>query len=59
MLRLLGALTLGHMVFGHHCRWHHRHCLGRGLLIGTVLGLFISRANQSRAGGYEGVNENV
>ena len=53
MLRLLGILTLGNMIFGgHHC--HHHHChrhgsfLGRGLLLGTVLGLFASHANQNR-----------
>ncbi len=53
MLRLLGILTLGNMIFdGHHC--HHHHChrhgsfLGRGLLLGTLLGLFVSRANQNR-----------
>ena len=55
MLRLLGILTLGNMIFGgHHC--HHHHChrhgsvLGRGLLLGTLLGLFVSRANQTRTG---------
>jgi hypothetical protein len=54
MLRLLGILTLGNMIFGgHHC--HHHHChrhgsfLGRSLLLGTLLGLFASRANQNRA----------
>ena len=54
MLRLLGILTLGNMIFGgHHC--HHHHChrhggfLGRGLLLGTLLGLFVSCANQNRA----------
>ena len=53
MLRLLGILTLGNMIFGgHHC--HHHHChrhgsfLGRSLLLGTLLGLFVSRANQTR-----------
>ena len=53
MLRLLGILTLGNMIFGgHHC--HHHHChrhdsfLGRSLLFGTLLGLFVSRANQTR-----------
>ena len=59
MLRLLGILTLGNMIFGdhrchchHHC--HHHHChrhgsfLGRGILLGTLLGLFVSRANQTR-----------
>lgn len=58
MLRLLGALSLGHLVFGHHGHWHRhcRHHLGRGLLLGALLGLFISRANQNS--GYEGVNGN-
>ena len=51
MLRLLGFLTVGKLIFGgrHH---HHRHrCrrLGRGLLLGTLLGLFVNRANQHRA----------
>ena len=53
MLRLLGILTLWNMIFGvHHC--HHHHChrhgslLGRGLLLGTLHGLFVSRANQTR-----------
>ena len=54
MLRLLGILTLGNMVFGgHRCHYHHhRHgsFLGRGLLLGTLLGLFMSRANQTRTG---------
>ena len=53
MLRLLGILTLGNMIFGgHHCHRHHWHRhggLGRGLLLGTLLGLFVSRANQNRA----------
>lgn len=51
MLRLLGILTLGNVIFGGHCRHYHRHhChrLGRGLLLGTLLGLFVSRANQNR-----------
>ena len=52
MLRLLGILTLGNMIFGgHHCHRHHWHRhggLGRGLLLGTLLGLFVSRANQNR-----------
>ena len=52
MLRLLGILTLGNMIFGGHrghCH-HHRHgsFLGRGLLLGTLLGLFMSHANQTR-----------
>ena len=53
MLRLLGILSLGNMIFGgRHC--HHHHChrhgsfLGRSLLLGTLLGLFVSRANQNR-----------
>ena len=52
MLRLLGALTLGHMIFGGHHR-HHRHhgsFLGRSILLGTLLGLFVSRANHHRTG---------
>lgn len=52
MLRLLGALTLGNMIFGgHRCHCHHhRHhgsFLGRGLLLGTLLGLFVSRVNRT------------
>ena len=53
MLRLLGILTLGNMIFGgRHCHHHcHRHgsFLGRSLLLGTLLGLFVSRANQNRS----------
>ena len=45
MLRLLGILTLGNMIFGGHR--HHRR-FGRGLLLGTLLGLFMSRANEYR-----------
>ena len=53
MLRLLGMLTLGNMIFGGcSCHRHHRHhrgsFLGRSLLLGTLLGLFMSRANQNR-----------
>ena len=53
MLRLLGALTLGNMIFGGHrcyCHHHRRHgsFLGRSILLGTLLGLFVSRANQNR-----------
>ena len=53
MLRLLGALTLGNMIFGgRHCHRHHYHrhgsFLGRSLLLGTLLGLFVSRANENR-----------
>jgi len=57
MLRLLGILTLGNVFFGghrchchhHHHYHHHRHSgfLGRGLLLGTLLGLFMSRRNQA------------
>ena len=52
MLRLLGALTLGNMIFGgHRCHRHHWHrhgsFLGRGLLLGTLLGLFVSRVNRT------------
>ena len=52
MLHLLGALTLGNMIFGgHRCHCHHhRHhgsFLGRGLLLGTLLGLFVSRVNRT------------
>ena len=53
MLRLLGALTLGNMIFGGrhcHCRHHrHSHILGRGILLGALLGLFAGRANTVRA----------
>ena len=51
MLRLLGILTLGNMIFGgRRCRYHrHGGPLGRGLLLGALLGLFLSRANQDRA----------
>ena len=53
MLRLLGALTLGNMIFGgHRCHCHHHYHYGgflsRSLLLGTLLGLFMSRANQNR-----------
>ena len=52
MLRLLGILTLGDMIVGgHRCHCHHhRHgsFLGRSLLLGTLLGLFMSRANEDR-----------
>ena len=52
MLRLLGALTLGNMIFGgHRCHCHHWHhhrhhgsFLGRSILLGTLLGLFMNRA---------------
>jgi len=63
MLRLLGILTLGNMIFGGHRHCHHYHRslsrrLGRGLLLGTLLGLFISRANQNRTEEYEGEDYN-
>jgi len=51
MLRLLGILTLGNMIFGGHRHHYHRSLsrrLGRGILLGTLLGLFVSRANQNR-----------
>ncbi len=55
MLRLLGILTLGRMIFGGrhcHCHRHHYHrhgsFLGRSLLLGTLLGLYMSRANENR-----------
>ena len=51
MLRLLGILTLGNMIVGGHRCHYHRHLsrrLGRGILLGTLLGLFVSRANQNR-----------
>ena len=51
MLRLLGMLTLGNMIFGGRCHRRYRHrrggSLGRGLLLGTLLGLFVSRANRT------------
>ena len=54
MLRLLGILTLGNVIFGgHRCHchhWHHHGGLGRGLLLGALIGLFMSRSNQTRAG---------
>ena len=59
MLRLLGILTLGNMIFGgHHCHHHcHRHgsFLGRSLLLGTLLGLFVGHANQNRTGEFNDV----
>ena len=63
MLRLLGILTLGNMIFGgHRCHRHHWHrhgsFLGRGLLLGALIGLFASRANQNRTEEYEGENYN-
>ena len=51
MLRLLGILSLGNLLFGGrrcHCHHHyHRHSsfLGRSLLLGTLIGLFVSRAS--------------
>ena len=54
MLRLLGILTLGNMMFGGPCchrhHWHRHGGLGRSLLLGALLGLFVSRANQNRTG---------
>ncbi len=52
MLRLLGILTLGNVIFGgFHCHHWHRHGgLGRGLLLGALIGLFARRVNQARAG---------
>ena len=53
MLRLLGILTLGNMIFGGHRHHVHRRLgrrLGRSLLLGTLLGLFVSRANQNSTG---------
>ena len=52
MLRLLGILTLGNMIFGGRRHVHRRHGRfpGRSLLLGTLLGLFVSRANQNRMG---------
>ena len=61
MLRLLGFLTLGNMVFGgHRCHCHHhRHGgLGRGLLLGVLIGLFASRVNQNRTEEHEGERYN-
>ena len=55
MLRLLGILTLGNMIFGGHRHHYHRRLsrrLGRGILLGTLLGLFVSRANQDRTEEY-------
>ena len=55
MLRLLGILTLGNMIFGGHRGYGHRRHrdhryhgshLGRSILLGTLLGLFVSRANR-------------
>lgn len=49
MLRLLGILTLGNMIFGGHRR--HRHgSLGRGLLLGALIGLFATRASKTQKG---------
>ncbi len=57
MFRLLGILTLGNMIFGgHRCHCHHHHhrhyhggFLGRSLLLGSLIGLFMSRArNQNQ-----------
>ena len=40
MLRLLGILSLGHLVFGGR---HHRRALRRGLLLGALLGYLANR----------------
>ena len=40
MLRLLGILSLGNLLFGGH---RHRRALGRGLLLGGLLGYLASR----------------
>ena len=63
MLRLPGILTLGNLIFGgHRCRrhqWHRRGSFpGRSLLLGTLLGLFMSRANQYRTEEQEWGNHN-
>ena len=49
MLRLLGILTLGNMIFGgHRCHCHHHRYggLGRGLLLGALIGLFLGIAGK-------------
>ena len=40
MFRLLGILSLGHLLFGGR---HHRRALRRGLLFGVLLGWFMNR----------------
>ena len=40
MLRLLGILSLGNLLFGGR---HHRRALRRGLLLGALLGYFANR----------------
>ena len=40
MLRLLGILSLGHLLLGGH---HHRRALRRGLLLGALFGWLASR----------------
>ena len=40
MLRLLGILSLGNLLFGGH---HHRRALRRGLLLGALLGYVANR----------------
>ena len=40
MLRLLGILTLGNLLFGGR---HHRRALGRGLLFGALLGYLANK----------------
>ena len=62
MLRLLGILALGNMIFGgHRCHCHHWHRhrgLCSGLLLGALIGLFASRANQNRTEEYGGESYN-
>ena len=53
MLRLLGALTLGNMIFGgRHCHHHHhrrmRRAMTRGIVLGTLFGFFANHANENR-----------
>jgi len=40
MLRLLGILSLGNLLFGGR---HHRRALGRGLLFGALLGYLANK----------------
>ena len=40
MFRLLGILSLGHLLFGGR---HHHRALRRGLLFGVLLGYFANR----------------
>ena len=56
MLRLLGILSLGNLLFGrhHHHHWCRRHGgLGGGLLLGALLGLFMSRNSENHAEEYD------